>query len=136
MGSGRVHRWKKHWWGFNHGVKHGKAEGKAEINENNENIKKYKNSTTGRRAEYEALNLEKVNYVKSCLFIIYCLLVLWFVYVMFKNKELKLRQKGILVGAMVAYPYIATPVVIYLYETVMYIVALMTGEIYKKAELQ
>ena len=96
----------------------------------------YKNSTTGRRAEFEALNLEKVNYVKSCLLIIYGLLVLWFVYVMFKNKELKLRQKGILVGAMVAYPYIATPVIIYLYETVVYIVALMTGEIYKKAELQ
>jgi hypothetical protein len=104
-----------------------------------DNLKKtkdYKDSTTGRRAEFETLNLEKVNYVKSCLLIIYCLLVLWFVYVMFNNKELKLRQKGILICAMVAYPYIASPAIIYLYETVMYIVALMTGDIYKKAELQ
>ena len=99
-------------------------------------IVKYKNSTTRRRTEFELLNLEKVNYIKSCLFIVYGLLVLWFVYVMFKNNDMKLKQKGILIGAMLAYPYIAPPLFIYLYETVMYMVALMTGEIYKKAELQ
>jgi hypothetical protein len=136
MGNSWWHKRFKHNGNFGHGVEQGIAEYKEEKNKKNKKIKKYKNSTTGRRAEFEALNLEKVNYVKSCLFILYCLLVLWFVYVMFKNKELKLRQKGILIGAMVAYPYIATPVVIYLYETVMYIVALITGEIYKKAELQ
>ena len=101
-----------------------------------QDIKKYKNLTTRRRAEFELLNLEKVNYIKSCLFIVYGLLVLWFAYTLFKNKDMKLKQKGILIGAMLAYPYIAPPLFIYLYETVMYMVALMTGEIYKKAELQ
>ena len=101
-----------------------------------QDIKNYKNLTTRRRAEFELLNLEKVNYIKSCLFVVYGLLVLWFAYTLFKNKDMKLKQKGILIGAMLAYPYIAPPLFIYLYETVMYMVALMTGEIYKKAELQ
>ena len=99
-------------------------------------IVKYKNSTTRRRAEFELLNLEKVNYIKSCLFVVYGLLVLWFAYTLFKNKDMKLKLKGVLLGALLAYPYIAPPLFIYLYETVMYMVALMTGEIYKKAELQ
>ena len=99
-------------------------------------IKNYKNSTTSRRAEFELLNLAKVNYIKSMLLIVYGLLVLWFAYTLFKNKDMKLQQKGILLGAMLVYPYIAPPLLIYLYETMMYITALMTGEIYKKAELQ
>ena len=155
MGWGYSHITKKHKGDWQHGSEHGflmgkavgKAVGKAECtveyenkinekNENNENIKKYKNSTTGRRAEFEAINLEKVNYIKSCLLIIYSLLVLWFVYVMYKNKGLQLHNKGILVSVMVAYPYIATPLLMYLYETIMYMVALMTGDIYKKSELQ
>lgn len=103
---------------------------------NLQDIKNYKNSTTRRRAEFELLNLEKVNYIKSCLFIVYGLLVLWFAYTLFKNKDMKLKQKGILLGAMLAYPYIAPPLLVYLYELLMYMVALMTGEIYKKAELQ
>ena len=101
-----------------------------------QDIKNYKNSTTRRRAEFELLNLEKVNYIKSCLFVVYGLLVLWFAYTLFKNKDMKLKLKGVLLGALLAYPYIAPPLFIYLYETVMYMVALMTGEIYKKAELQ
>jgi hypothetical protein len=101
-----------------------------------EETQTYKNSTTHRRAEFEALNLEKVNYVKSCLFIIYCLLVLLFVYIMFKNKILNTRQKVFFIGTMLVYPYIATPLLIYLYETAMYIVALSTGEIYKKTDIQ
>jgi len=101
-----------------------------------QDIKNYKNSTTRRRAEFELLNLEKVNYIKSCLFVVYGLLVLWFAYTLFKNKDMKLKQKGILIGAMLAYPYIAPPLLVYLYELLMYMVALMTGEIYKKAELQ
>lgn len=96
----------------------------------------YKNSTTRRRAEFELLNLEKVNYIKSTLLIVYGLLVLWFAYTLFKNKDMKLQQKGILLGLMLVYPYIAPPLLIYLYETIMYMVALMTGEIYKKTELQ
>jgi hypothetical protein len=99
-------------------------------------IKNYKNSTTRRRAEFELLNLEKVNYIKSMLLIVYGLLVLWFAYTLFKNKDMKLQQKGILLGLMLVYPYIAPPLLIYLYETIMYMVALMTGEIYKKTELQ
>ena len=101
-----------------------------------QDIKKYKNSTTRRRAEFELLNLEKVNYIKSVLLIVYGLLVLWFAYTLFKNKDMKLQQKGILLGLMLVYPYIAPSLLIYLYETIMYMVALMTGEIYKKAELQ
>ena len=101
-----------------------------------QDIKNYKNSTTRRRAEFELLNLEKVNYIKSVLFIVYGLLVLWFAYTLFKNKDMKLQQKGILLGLMLVYPYIAPPLLIYLYETMMYITALMTGEIYKKAERQ
>jgi len=101
-----------------------------------QDIKKYKNSTTRRRAESELLNLEKVNYIKSVLLIVYGLLVLWFAYTLFKNKDMKLQQKGILLGLMLVYPYIAPSLLIYLYETIMYMVALMTGEIYKKAELQ
>ena len=96
----------------------------------------YKNSTTSRRAEFELLNLAKVNYIKSMLLIVYGLLVLWFAYTLFKNKDMKLQQKGILLGLMLVYPYIAPPLLIYLYETIMYMVALMTGEIYKKTELQ
>lgn len=99
-------------------------------------IVKYKNSTTKRRAEFEALNLEKINYVKSLLLIVYGLLVLWFIYVMYKNTDLKRQQKGLLVGGLVSFPFIAPVVLIYLYEMIAYIVALMTGEIYKKAELQ
>lgn len=96
---------------------------------------KYKNSTMRRRVEFELLNLEKVNYMKSVLFIVYILLVLWFAYILFNNKDLKLQQKGIFLGLMLVYPYIAPPLLIYLYEVLMYIVALMTGEIYKKTEL-
>lgn len=96
----------------------------------------YKNSTMRRRAEFELLNLEKVNYIKSVLLIVYGLLVLWFAYTLFKNKDMKQPQKGILLGLMLVYPYIAPPLLIYLYETIMYMVALMTGEIYKKTELQ
>ena len=103
---------------------------------NLQGIKKYKNSTTSRRAEFELLNLEKVNYIKSVLLIVYGLLVLWFAYTLFKNKDMKLQQKGVLLGLMLVYPYIAPPLLIYLYETIMYMVALMTGEIYKKTELQ
>lgn len=99
-------------------------------------IKEYKKSLTVRRTEFEALDLEKVNYIKACLLVIYGLLVLWFAYIMFKNKDLKLKQKGILISTMVAYPFIAPSLLIYLYEMIMYIKALMTGEIYKKAELQ
>jgi len=99
-------------------------------------IVKYKNSTTKRRAEFEALNLEKINYVKSLLLIVYGLLVLWFIYVMYKNTDLKRQRKGLLVGGMVAFPFIAPVLLIYIYEMIAYIVALMTGEIYKKAELQ
>lgn len=109
---------------------------KQEIEDQNNEIKEYKNSTTNRRAEFEALNLEKVNYVKSLLLIVYGLLVLWFIYVMYKNTDLKRQQKGLLVGGLVVFPFIAPVVLIYLYEMIAYIVALMTGEIYKKAELQ
>lgn len=101
-----------------------------------QDIKNYKNSTTRRRAEFELLNLAKVNYIKSTLLIVYGLLVLWFAYTLFKNKDMKLQQKGILLGLMLVYPYIAPSLLIYLYETMMYMVALMTGEIYKKTELQ
>lgn len=97
---------------------------------------KYKNSTTRRRTEFETLNLEKVNYVKSALLIVYGLLVLWFTFTLFKNKDMSLQRKGILLGITLVYPYIAPPLLIYLYETLMYIVAIMTGEIYKKTELQ
>ena len=97
---------------------------------------KYKKSTTNRRAEYEALNLEKVNYVKSLLLIVYGLLVLWFIYVMYKNPDLKRQQKGMLIGGIVIYPFIAPYLFIYIYEMINYIVSLMTGEIYKKTELQ
>lgn len=97
---------------------------------------KYKNSTTHRRAEFELHSLEKINYIKSSLFIIYCLLVLVFVYILFKNKDMKRHKKGFLLGIVVIYPYIAPPIVIYLYEMFMYLVAIVTGEIYKKTELQ
>ena len=134
----------KHTGNFNHGTTHGRAVGKtegraelqAEIDKESENIKKYKKSLTVRRTEFEALDLEKVNYIKACLLVIYGLLVHWFAYIMFKNKDLKLKQKGILISTMVAYPFIAPSLLIYLYEMIMYIKALMTGEIYKKAELQ
>ena len=144
MGTGYLHRRVKHTWNFNHGKQHGVEQGveqgrndlQEEIDEETEEIQKYKNSTTKRRAEFEALNLEKVNYVKSLLLVVYGLLVLWFIYVMFKNTDLKRPQKGLLVGVMVAFPFIAPVLLIYLYEMFAYIVALMTGEIYKKAELQ
>ena len=144
MGTGYLHRRVKHTWNFNHGKQHGVEQGveqgrndlQEEIDEETEEIQKYKNSTTKRRAEFEALNLEKVNYVKSLLLVVYGLLVLWFIYVMYKNTDLKRQQKGLLVGVMVAFPFIAPVLLIYLYEMFAYIVALMTGEIYKKAELQ
>ena len=160
MGFRSSHKIKQHRGNYNQGIYHGKGIGwvlgraagkkqgraagkkqgraklQAEIDENSEDIKEYKKSLTVRRTEFEALDLEKVNYIKACLLVIYCLLVLWFAYIMFKNKDLKLKQKGILISAMVAYPFIAPPLLIYLYEMIMYIKALMTGEIYKKAELQ
>ena len=129
-----------HTLNFDHGEQHGVEQGRndlqAEIDKETEEIQNYKNSTTERRAEFEALNLEKVNYVKSLLLIVYGLLVLWFIYVMFKNTDLKRQQKGLLVGGLVAFPFIAPVLLIYIYEMFAYIVALMTGEIYKKAELQ
>jgi len=135
-----IHRFANHSLNYGHGIYHGKKQGRAdlqaEIDENSEKIKEYKKSLTVRRTEFEALDLEKVNYIKACLLVIYGMLVLWFAYIMFKNKDLKLKQKGILISAMVAYPFIAPPLLIYLYEMIMYIKALMTGEIYKKAELQ
>lgn len=148
MGTDDIHRLSKHTWNFGHGKEHGIEQGikqgikqgieqkEQEIEDQNNQIKKYKNSTTNRRAEFEALNLEKVNYVKSLLLIVYGLLVLWFIYVMYKNTDLKRQQKGLLVGGLVVFPFIAPVVLIYLYEMIAYIVALMTGEIYKKAELQ
>ena len=140
MGTDDYHRLSKHTWNFGHGREHGIKQGikqkEQEIEDQNNQIKKYKNSTTNRRAEFEALNLEKVNYVKSLLLIVYGLLVLWFIYVMYKNTDLKRQQKGLLVGGLVVFPFIAPVVLIYLYEMIAYIVALMTGEIYKKAELQ
>jgi hypothetical protein len=135
-----LHKVTKHTWNFNHGVEHGVKQGRdelqAEIDKETEEIQNYKNFTTKRRAEFEALNLEKVNYVKSLLLVVYGLLVLWFIYVMYKNTDLKRQQKGLLVGGLVAFPFIAPVLLIYLYEMFAYIVALMTGEIYKKAELQ
>jgi len=134
------HQKSRHRGNYVHGKIEGREEGREEGRKEKEDELKeetaYKNSTTRRRAEFELLNLEKVNYIKSCLFVVYGLLVLWFAYTLFKNKDMKLKQKGILIGAMLAYPYVAPPLFIYLYETVMYMVALMTGEIYKKAELQ
>jgi len=133
-----------HFWtscpDWNKGYKYGKKKGRElqqqDIDDVNNEIKEYKNSTTKRRAEFEALNLEKINYIKSLLLIVYGLLVLWFIYVMYKNTDLKRQQKGLLVGGMVAFPFIAPVLLIYIYEMIAYIVALMTGEIYKKAELQ
>ena len=149
MGTDYFHKFKKHinekhTGNFNHGLKHGVEQGveqgrkdlQEEIDKERGDIQNYKNSTTKRRAEFEALNLEKVNYVKSLLLVVYGLLVLWFIYVMYKNTDLKRQQKGLLVGVMVAFPFIAPVLLIYLYEMFAYIVALMTGEIYKKAELQ
>lgn len=136
MGTDNKHRSIKHIWNYRHGKEHGIEQKEQEIEDQNNQIKKYKNSTTNRRAEFEALNLEKVNYVKSLLLIVYGLLVLWFIYVMYKNTDLKRQQKGLLVGGLVSFPFIAPVVLIYLYEMIAYIVALMTGEIYKKAELQ
>jgi len=100
--------------------------------DNLNDIKKYKESTTTRKVEFELLNLEKVNYIKSLLFILYGLLVLWFVYVMYKNNVLTRRKKGLFIACLVAYPFIAPPLLVYIYDTLMYIKALMTGEIYKK----
>lgn len=148
MGTDYLHRVINHTLNFNHGKYHGVRQGveqgvrqgrnelQEEIDKEREEKKHYKNSTTKRRAEFEALNLEKVNYVKSLLLVVYGLLVLWFIYVMFKNTDLKRQQKGLLVGGLVAFPFIAPVLLIYLYEMFAYIVALMTGEIYKKAELQ
>ena len=140
MGIDNRHKSLYHILNFEHGREHGIKQGikqkEQEIEDQNNQIKKYKNSTTNRRAEFEALNLEKVNYVKSLLLIVYGLLVLWFIYVMYKNTDLKRQQKGLLVGGLVVFPFIAPVVLIYLYEMIAYIVALMTGEIYKKAELQ
>ena len=144
MGIDNRHKSLHHILNFEHGREHGIEQGieqgikqkEQEIEDQNNQIKKYKNSTTNRRAEFEALNLEKVNYVKSLLLIVYGLLVLWFIYVMYKNTDLKRQQKGLLVGGLVVFPFIAPVVLIYLYEMIAYIVALMTGEIYKKAELQ
>jgi len=101
MGTDDYHRLSKHTWNFGHGREHGIEQGikqgikqkEQEIEDQNNQIKKYKNSTTNRRAEFEALNLEKVNYVKSLLLIVYGLLVLWFIYVMYKNTDLKRQQK-------------------------------------------
>ena len=140
MGTGKFHKSIRHTWNYKHGEQHGIKEGRElqqqYIDDVNNEIKEYKNSTTKRRAEFEALNLEKINYVKSLLLIVYGLLVLWFIYVMYKNTDLKRQQKGLLVGGMVAFPFIAPVLLIYIYEMIAYIVALMTGEIYKKAELQ
>ena len=77
-----IHRFANH--SLNYG--HGRADLQAEIDENSEEIKEYKKSLTVRRTEFEALDLEKVNYIKACLLVIYGLLVLWFAYIMFKNK--------------------------------------------------
>ena len=128
----KVHKHIKHGWNYRHGKEEVRKEKEDELKEETA----YKNSTTRRRAEFELLNLEKVNYIKSVLLIVYGLLVLWFAYTLFKNKDMKLQQKGVLLGLMLVYPYIAPPLLIYLYETIMYMVALMTGEIYKKTELQ
>ena len=99
-------------------------------------IKQYKISITMRRAKFESLNLEKVNYVKSYLLLVYGVLVLILSYTMFKNKDVPLKEKGVLISLMIVYPYVAPPMLIYLYEMFMYIIAVMTGEIYKKTELQ
>ena len=144
MGTGNFHGLANHWGIFNYGktkgvkqgVKQGRNDLQEEIDKKTEETEEYKNSTTKRRAEFEALNLEKVNYVKSLLLIVYGLLVLWFIYVMYKNTDLKRQQKGLLVGGLVAFPFIGPVLLIYIYEMIAYIVALMTGEIYKKSELQ
>ena len=95
---------------------------------------KYKKSTTNRRADFESKELEKVNYIKSVMFIIYIIAVMGLVYTLYYSTGTSKRTKGLILAFFIVYPILFIPVILFFYDTLVYMLAVMTGNIYKKTE--
>jgi hypothetical protein len=102
----------------------------------NELIKKkdYKKSTTNRRADFEYMELEKVNFMKSMMLILYILVVIGLAYTLFLNTDIDKRTKGLILTFFTLYPVLFIPIILYFYNTIVYVLSLMTGNIYKKTD--
>ena len=105
-------------------------EAKRELSDKRE----YKKSTTNRRADFEYLELDKVNFMKSMMLIIYILVVVGLAYTLFLSTDVDKRTKGIILAFFTLYPILFIPIILYFYNTLVYIVSLMTGNIYKKTD--
>jgi len=105
-------------------------------NAENELIKKkdYKKSTTNRRADFEYMELEKVNFMKSMMLILYILVVIGLAYTLFLNTDIDKRTKGLILTFFTLYPVLFIPIILYFYNTIVYVLSLMTGNIYKKTD--
>lgn len=95
---------------------------------------KYKKKTTERRAEFESKELEKVNYIKSVMFIIYTITVMGLAYTLYYSTGTSKRTKGFILAFFIVYPLLFIPVILFFYDTLVYMLAVMTGNIYKKTE--
>ena len=94
----------------------------------------YKKETTNRRADFESKELEKVNYIKSVMFIIYIITVMGLVYTLYYSTGTSKRTKGLVLAFFIVYPILFIPVILFFYDTLVYMLAVMTGNIYKKTE--
>ena len=94
----------------------------------------YKKSTTNRRADFEYLELEKVNFTKSMMMIVYILVVVGLAYTLFLSTDIDKRTKGLILAFFVLYPVLFIPIILYFYNTIVYVLSLMTGNIYKKTD--
>ena len=96
--------------------------------------KDYKKSTTNRRADFEYMELEKVNFMKSMMLILYILVVIGLAYTLFLNTDIDKRTKGLILAFFTLYPVLFIPIILYFYNTIVYVLSLMTGNIYKKTD--
>jgi|AntAceMinimDraft_11_1070367.scaffolds.fasta_scaffold10454_3 uncharacterized Tic20 family protein len=96
--------------------------------------KNYKKSTTNRRADFEYLELEKVNFMKSMMMIIYILVVVGLAYTLISSTEVDKITKGLILAFFTLYPILFIPITLYFYNTLVYVLSIMTGNIYKKTE--
>lgn len=111
-------------------IKSRAANAKHELSDKRE----YKKSTTNRRADFEYLELEKVNFTKSMMMIVYILVVVGLAYTLFLSTDIDKRTKGLILAFFTLYPVLFIPIILYFYNTIVYVLSLMTGNIYKKTD--
>ena len=92
-------------------------------------------SSDDRRTFYENISLRSNNAYVFVLFCIYYILFFGLAFVLYKSAEYSIKMKAFILLSFLLYPFVISMIELKIYDTFMYLKALVTGTIYKKSTI-